>query len=202
MDPNEIIKNSFNRTTIETDDKKLKFISDPFTDACHYTFTTMSTVGYGDITPKSTAAKYWTMFMHIIAIFISLRLFDYYISDNSSNKALIEQMSQLEKSKKEYEDKNKILEDKNKILEDKNIEIKNIEIKLEKHINDEYTHKYIQDLILFGPNNQNDISLVQFIKNIFNMVCKIDNMDNMDNINKMDIELPCIGCSKEVINNI
>ena len=37
------------------------------------------------------------------------------------------------------------------------------------------------------------------------MVCKIDNMDNMDNIdniNKMDIELPCIGCSKEVINNI
>jgi hypothetical protein len=123
MDPNEIIKNSFNRTTIETDDKKLKFISDPFTDACHYTFTTMSTVGYGDITPKSTAAKYWTMFMHIIAIFISLRLFDYYISDNSSNKALIDQMSQLEKSKKEYEDKNKILEDKNKILEDKNIEI-------------------------------------------------------------------------------
>jgi hypothetical protein len=63
------------------------------------------------------------MFMHIIAIFISLRLFDYYISDESSNKALIDQMTQLEKSKKEYEDKNKILEDKNKILEDKNIEI-------------------------------------------------------------------------------
>jgi hypothetical protein len=123
MDPNETIKNSFNRTTIETNNKKLKFISDPFTDACHYTFTTMSTVGYGDITPKSTAAKYWTMFMHIIAIFISLRLFDYYISDESSNKALIDQMTQLEKSKKEYEDKNKILEDKNKILEDKNIEI-------------------------------------------------------------------------------
>lgn len=85
------------------------------------------------------------------------------------------------------------------IIETNNIEIKNIEIKLEKHINDEYTYKYIQDLILFGPNNQNDISLVQFIKNIFNMVCKIDNIDN---INNMDIELPCIGCSKEVINNI
>jgi hypothetical protein len=113
MDPNETIKNPFNRTTIETNNKKLKFISDPFTDACHYTFTTMSTVGYGDITPKSTAAKYWTMFMHIIAIFISWRLFDYYISDDSSNKALMDQMTQLEKSKKEYEDKNKILEDKN-----------------------------------------------------------------------------------------
>jgi hypothetical protein len=88
------------------------------------------------------------------------------------------------------------------IIETKNIEIKNIKNMLEKHINNEYTDKYIQDLILFGPNdqnNQNNISLVQFIKNIFKMICKIDNIDNIDDIDKMDnihIELPCIGCSK------
>lgn len=115
MDPNEHIdKFDFNRTIIkigetEKDGKVIdiyKFISDPFTDACHYTFTTMSTVGYGDITPKSTGAKYWTMIMHIIAIIMSLKIFEYFISEDASSKALLKRINELDNENDKLKNEN------------------------------------------------------------------------------------------------
>lgn len=116
MDPNENLDNySFNRPSIilEKDKEgnliKSKFISDSFTDACHYTFTTMSTVGYGDITPKSTSAKYWTMIMHIVSIVMSLKLFEYFITDDASSKALLKRINELDKEKEDLiNDKNEL----------------------------------------------------------------------------------------------
>ena len=115
MNPNENIDNfHFNRTIIKIGEKEQNgkiidiydFISDPFTDACHYTFTTMATVGYGDITPKSTIAKYWTMFMHIITIIMSLKIFEYFITDEASSKALLKRINELNNENEELKEKN------------------------------------------------------------------------------------------------
>ncbi len=57
--------------------------SSPFTDAIHYSFTTFSTVGYGDIIPKTTHAKSWTIFMHSLVMYISYKLFEYVYNPNS-----------------------------------------------------------------------------------------------------------------------
>jgi len=118
MDPNENFDNfHFNRTIIKIGEKEIngktidiyKFISDPFTDACHYTFTTMSTIGYGDITPKSTPAKYWTMVMHILAIIMSLKIFEYFITDDASSKALLKRINELDNENENLKNKNKEL---------------------------------------------------------------------------------------------
>ena len=52
-------------------------------DACHYTFSSISTVGYGDISPKTSVAKSWTIFYHMLTIILSLKLFDYYYNKDS-----------------------------------------------------------------------------------------------------------------------
>lgn len=126
MDPNGNSDDfAFNRTTIKVGEKdedgkkidEFKFISNSFTDACHYTFTTMSTIGYGDITPKSSNAKYWTMVMHIIAIIMSLKVFEYFISDDASSKALLKRINELDAENEELKQTNTELIDNNRILQ-------------------------------------------------------------------------------------
>jgi len=101
MDPNGNPNDfSFNRTTIEIGKDKdgnpiYDFISGSFTDACHYTLTSMSTVGYGDITPKTSSAKYWTMSMHIMIIIMSYKLFEYFSSDDASSQSLLKTINLL-----------------------------------------------------------------------------------------------------------
>jgi len=102
MDPNgNVDEFSFNRTTIvigkDKDNNPInKFISSSFTDACHYTLTSISTVGYGDITPKSSAAKYWTMGMHMIIIIMSYKLFEYFANDDASSQSLLKEINKLD----------------------------------------------------------------------------------------------------------
>ena len=67
-------------------DKKI-YLSSPFIDATHFTFTTFSTVGYGDITPKTSIAKSWTNVMMFVVIVMTLKLFEYNSSNNSSCQA-------------------------------------------------------------------------------------------------------------------
>lgn len=101
MDPNGNSDDfSFNRTIVEIGKDKdgkpiYDFISSSFTDACHYTLTSMSTVGYGDITPKTSSAKYWTMGMHIIIIIMSYKLFEYFSSDDASSQSLLKTINLL-----------------------------------------------------------------------------------------------------------
>src|SRR5574343_2079004 len=49
---------------------------DAFVDGIYFTSTTMSTVGYGDITPQTKSAKVFATFMQVIALFLGMRLFD------------------------------------------------------------------------------------------------------------------------------
>ena len=100
MDPNEDPNlQAFNRTIIKDSNDNLKYATDPFTDACYFTFTTISTVGYGDITPRTAGAKYWTMIIQGCAIFISLRLFEYFINlDECQHELLTKKNSVMFKS--------------------------------------------------------------------------------------------------------
>lgn len=89
---------NFNRNyNIEIiDDKEIKkFVSSPFTDAMHYTLTTFSSVGYGDITPLSSSAKAWTNIMQFFVILMSLKLFEYIYTDKSSLQSLYKQNTEL-----------------------------------------------------------------------------------------------------------
>ncbi len=49
---------------------------DAFVDGIYFTSTTMSTVGYGDITPQTKSAKIFTTCMQVVVLFLSMRLFD------------------------------------------------------------------------------------------------------------------------------
>ncbi len=46
------------------------------TDAIYFTSTTMSTVGYGDMTPQVQGAKLWTVFIQMTSLFLGMRLFE------------------------------------------------------------------------------------------------------------------------------
>ena len=86
IDNDDVNKGHFNRNIIESEENgKLikKYVSSPALDACHYTFSTISTVGYGDISPKTSVAKSWTIFYHMLTIILSLKLFDYYYNKDS-----------------------------------------------------------------------------------------------------------------------
>jgi amino acid transporter len=80
----------FNRNykIINENGKDVKqYISSSLTDGVHYTLTTFTTVGYGDITPYTTQAKAWTNSMHILVLIMTLKLFEYISSNTSACQA-------------------------------------------------------------------------------------------------------------------
>lgn len=97
----DVDKGHFARNYDTIDDKKV-YVSSPSLDAFHYTLTTMSTVGYGDIIPKTSAAKQWTIFTHILVILMSYKLFDYIYNPNSKSlqAVIISLKEELGKSRK------------------------------------------------------------------------------------------------------
>jgi hypothetical protein len=113
-DPNTT---SFNRNYEEIKNETTGVIekvhsSGPFIDAVDFTFTTFSTVGYGDITPKTTLAKSWVIIMHSLVIFMTYKLFEYiYSSDKTSLHPLINQISSLSSNVAELTQENKNLKE-------------------------------------------------------------------------------------------
>ncbi len=94
-DQNRVHKPNFTRNTnTEIIDGKevTTFVSSPFTDASHYIMTTFSTVGYGDITPRTSLAKAWTNFMQFLVLVFSLKLFEYFYTDSNSIQALVKEI--------------------------------------------------------------------------------------------------------------
>jgi hypothetical protein len=84
---------AFNRTVIGPEGDK-QFKCSNATDGLYFTFTTLSTVGYGDIAPLSSAAKQWTTLMHVIIIYLTLKLCDYAYNsgdgeENSANTYIL-----------------------------------------------------------------------------------------------------------------
>eukprot|EP01052_Picozoa_sp_SAG31_P003894 SAG31_NODE_154_length_22184_cov_25.917142_16_plen_108_part_00 len=57
--------------------KDLLFVRDPdrdeqqYTDAIYFTFVTMSSVGYGDFSPKTVGERQWCVVTIVIAIFLN-----------------------------------------------------------------------------------------------------------------------------------
>lgn len=80
----DVDKGHFARNFDTIGDKK-EYISSPELDAFHYTLTTISTIGYGDIIPKTSTAKRWTIFTHMLVILMSYKLFDYIYNPNSKS---------------------------------------------------------------------------------------------------------------------
>lgn len=73
-----------------------KHASNWFTDSCYFTLSSFSTIGYGDITPKTTLAKSWCCIMQFITLAVSLKLFEYiYDVESSSVKTLNNEISRL-----------------------------------------------------------------------------------------------------------
>lgn len=91
MDPNDPDNFAFNRTTRKKKDGNGdEFISNSTIDSLYFSFTTFSTVGYGDITPKSSLAKSWVTFVHCLVILFSYKLFEYYMNvDSNTNESAL-----------------------------------------------------------------------------------------------------------------
>ncbi len=51
-------------------------LSDAFVNSIYFTSTTMTTIGYGDITPRTNGAKGFVVFMQLMTLFLGMRLFD------------------------------------------------------------------------------------------------------------------------------
>lgn len=106
MDPNDPNNWDFTRSVKELDNKKYDFISNPIVDGLYFTFTTFSTIGYGDVVPKSSRAKIWCGFIHGSVILLTYKLFEYYMNvDNESNEsALFTAYEQMRSEKENLED--------------------------------------------------------------------------------------------------
>lgn len=116
------IKCNFNRNK-KSDNE---FESYSLIDSIHYTLTSFSTIGYGDIIPNTTSAKIWTNFMHIIIIFITLKLFEYIYTpyDQGSIQSLTNEIKRLndEKSILEKDKYNLINENQKMKILNKNVD--------------------------------------------------------------------------------
>ena len=62
---------------LKKDDRKL---SDAFLTRFYFVLTTFTTIGYGDITPKSTRARVITVFIILLIMIVILKAFDSLIS--------------------------------------------------------------------------------------------------------------------------
>jgi hypothetical protein len=58
----------------EGKEKIKRDIGNTLTDGIYFTTTQFSTIGYGDLTPKTSAAKWICSFNHLLIISISLKL--------------------------------------------------------------------------------------------------------------------------------
>ena len=122
---NHNLKNNKKINFIRNKQSDNQFESSSFIDSLHYTLTSFSTIGYGDITPNTTYAKLWTNFMHIIIISVSLKLFEYIYTpaDSGSIQSLTNEIKRLNDEKSVLEkDKLNLINENQKIkLINKNI---------------------------------------------------------------------------------
>jgi hypothetical protein len=73
----------------EPEEGKEKFkrnLNNTLTDGIYFTTTQFSTVGYGDITPKTPVAKWMCSFSHLLIIAISLELISEFGIKSTINK--------------------------------------------------------------------------------------------------------------------
>lgn len=112
MDNNENPHFYRNHIVINENSKdKKKYLSSSFTDSTYFTLSTISTVGYGDITPISSQAKAWASFMHFLVIVMTYKLFEYvYNKDEKTTQAFANII-------KEKNSEISILKDENKELQ-------------------------------------------------------------------------------------
>jgi hypothetical protein len=117
----------FQRTVVGEPGNK-QFKCNYATDGFYYTFTTLSTIGYGDIIPLTPAAKQWATLMQIVVIYLTLKLCDYAYSDGKENSTntFIQMIKTLQK---EISEQTK-----------KEIELARAEIRLGKF----YTHEQVK----------------------------------------------------------
>jgi len=81
--------------------------SSKFVDTTHYTFTTLSSVGYGDILPKSSIAKVWASLSHMLIILMSYKLFEYVYDPNSTTlQTLLKKITEVEHENNNLKNKN------------------------------------------------------------------------------------------------
>ena len=95
MDPNGNPDEwAFNRMVVTKTDADgsthNEFLSNSMVDSLYFSFTTFSTVGYGDVTPKSSMAKTWVGFLHGSIILFTYKLFEYYMNiDKDTNESAL-----------------------------------------------------------------------------------------------------------------
>lgn len=109
MDPNgEADKMAFNRIIVPKEgvQNEKEFISNNVTDSLYFTLTTFSTIGYGDITPRTTSAKAWCGIMHTLVILFTYKLYEHYMTvDKSSDEnSLFAAYKQVVSDKEHAED--------------------------------------------------------------------------------------------------
>lgn len=123
---NDSDNSHFNRSFTIVDGNK-KYNSSNGTDALHYVLTTFSTVGYGDITPISSSAKAWTNFMQFLVIVMTLKLFEYIATgDSTTLNTLINRNRELSEENTKLSQKNTKLSDENTKLENQIVDLRQI----------------------------------------------------------------------------
>jgi hypothetical protein len=84
-------KSGFLRSYYEVDENntnKKKYYSNAFADSIYYTSTMFGTFGYGDIYPRSNAAKGFITFWHFIIIIFVMNLYENMFVSNKTIKDL------------------------------------------------------------------------------------------------------------------
>ena len=85
----------FDNKPAEGEETFKRTVRNRITDGVYFTTTQLSTIGYGDITPKSNTAKNICSIVHIFIIAISLKLFSEYCIMNEIDKVQKEAATDL-----------------------------------------------------------------------------------------------------------